>query len=123
MFVVEPGSGQTKRYPSARELGAAIQRGELGPQARIYHRATDRWLPITVHPEYRKIAAQWEELSAQELHARQWTFLPTPLGETAPASRPRTAPESASGPGLIPGDPKPSWIGSTFRRLKSIAHR
>ena len=122
MFVVEPGSGQTKGYPSARDLGAAIRRGELGPQARIYHRATDRWLPITVHPEYRKVAAEWEQFGAQELHARHWTFLPGPRGESASAGDPSTGGPSGSGPVLIPGDPEPSWLGTTFRRLKSIAH-
>jgi hypothetical protein len=75
MFVVEPGSGKNKGYSSARELGAAIRRGELGPQARIYHRATDRWLPITVHPEYRKVAAE-RRLSAARDAGQAWTFLP-----------------------------------------------
>jgi hypothetical protein len=123
MFVVEPGSGKNKGYSSARELGAAIRRGELGPQARIYHRATDRWLPITVHPEYRKAAAERERMNALEMQGRQWTFLPESRSDEYGTGRePELALRSASGPQLIPGDPSPSWLGSTFRRLRSLAH-
>jgi len=122
MFVVEPGAGQTKEYPSARELGAAMRRGELGPQSRIYHRSTGRWLPITVHPEYRKVAAEREQLSALELQARHWTFLPDTRPEYATVGEPRRPSPSASGPVLFAGDPEPSWLGTTFRRLRNLAH-
>ena len=119
MFVVEPGSGKNKGYPSARELGAAIRRGELGPEARIYHRATDRWLPITVHPEYRKVAAEREQESAAHLQGRRWTFLP----ESRPEARESQPPaQPAAGPQLIAGDPESSWLGATLRRLRGIAH-
>jgi hypothetical protein len=122
MFVVEPGSGKSKGYSSARELGAAIRRGELGPQARIYHRTTDRWLPITVHPEYRKAAAERERKGARELQGRHWTFLPgSPTEEAVPA--PQLGVQAPSGLELIPGDPPASWLGSTFRRLRGLAHR
>jgi hypothetical protein len=119
MFVVEPGAGKTKEYPSARELSVAIRRGELGPQARIYHRSTSQWLPITVHPEYRKIAAEREQMSVLELQARHWTFLP----DTRPAHAGGTwrPSRSESAPMLIPGDPEPSWLGTTFRRLRNLA--
>lgn len=122
MFVVEPGSGKHKGYATVRELGAAIRRGDLGPQARIYHRATDRWLPITVHPEYRKAAAEREQRTARELQARQWTFLPGTRREPPMHFQARPAADHGPGPVLIPGDPQPSWLGSTFRRLRSIAH-
>lgn len=117
MFVVEPGSGRNRAYASARELGAAIRRGELGPHARIYHRSTDRWLPITVHPEYRRVAAEREQRIARELQSRQWTFLADARREAAAAAR-----EVGDEALLIPGDPQPSWLGSTFRRLRSLAH-
>ena len=119
MFVVEPGSGKNKGFATARELGAAIRRGELGPEARIYHRATDRWLPITVHPEYRRAAAEREASSARELQQRQWTFLADPA---AAQRRAAGGEEGRDGPVLIPGDPSPSWLGSTVRRLRSLAH-
>jgi hypothetical protein len=121
MFLVEAGSGMNKGYATASELGAAIRRGELGPQARIYHRATDRWLPLTVHPEYRKAAAEREERSGRELRGRQWTFMKTGRGtDAAPDQAPG---DSASGPLLIPGDPAPSWLGSTVRRIRGLGQR
>ena len=123
MFVVEPGSGKNKGYASANELGAAIRRGELGPQARIYHRTTDRWLPITVHPEYRRVAAEQERRSLTHLHSRRWTFLPHQAvqdGRAAVTAGP--ASEPVPGPQLIPGDPSASWLGTTFRRLRTLTH-
>jgi hypothetical protein len=122
MFVVEPGAGKTKLYSSAQEFGAAIRRSELGPEARIYHRSTGRWLPITVHPEYRKIAAEREQLSALELQARQWTFLPDTRPGCATMGEPRRPSPSATGPVLFAGDPEPSWLGTTFRKLRNLAH-
>jgi hypothetical protein len=120
MFIVEPGEGNTEEYPSARELFAAIQRGDLGPQARIYHRSTAQWLPITVHPEYRKVAAERERVSVLELQARQWTFLPDVRPQYAAYDEGQGA--SSSPPlMLIPGDPEPSWLGATFRRLRKLA--
>ena len=121
MFIVEPGEGNTEEYPSARELYAAIQRGDLGPQARIFHRSTAQWLPITVHPEYRKVAAERERVSVLELQARQWTFLPD--GRSQYAAYVETQSAAASAPlMLIPGDPEPSWLGSAFRTLRRLAH-
>lgn len=121
MFLVEAGSGTNKGYPTAKDLGAAIRRGELGPQARIYHRSTDRWLPITVHPEYRKAAAEREELSGRQLRGRKWTFLEGARG--ADPSSDQAAGDPASGPQLIPGDPSPSWLGSTVRRIRGLGQR
>ena len=128
MFVVEPGQGKQVGYASARELGAAIRRGELGPGARIYHRSTDRWLPITVHPEYRRAASEWERRGAMELEGRQWTFLSGEQGEraqargaVAPQRRARSEGPPAE-PALIPGDPQPSWLGATLRRLRGLTH-
>lgn len=126
MFVVEQGSGKDQVYASARELAAAIRRGELGPEARIYHRATAQWLPITVHPEYRRVTAERDRVASLQLRERHWTFLPNG-GERerpgpAPVSTVGRAADRDSGPVLIPGDPEPSWLGSTLRRLRSLAH-
>jgi hypothetical protein len=120
MFVVEPGSGKNRGYATAEELGAAIRRGELGPKARIYHRATDRWLPITVHPEYRRVAAEREQMSARQLQGRQWTFLPG-SGDTATAPR-APLPDAAAKPGPAARERWPSWLGSTVRRLRGLTH-
>jgi hypothetical protein len=121
MFLVEPKSGQRWHYESARALGAAIRRGELSPQARIFHQAANQWLPITVHPEYTKAKRDREEGSAHTWQQRQWTFL---------AERPDASPDAmftpipaqtASTLVPIPGRPEPSWLGLAFQRLLQLA--
>jgi hypothetical protein len=117
MFLVEPESGQRCHYSSARALGAAIRRGELGPQARIFHQTSNQWLPISVHPEYQRAEEEWEQSSVHRLRHRGWTFFPgttdvqaDPLEALAPAPEP-------TAPVLIPGDGEPSWWGTAFQRL------
>jgi hypothetical protein len=120
MFLVEPASGRRCHFSSARALGAAIRRGELGPEARIFHQTTSRWLPITVHPEYRKAELEWEESSARKFSGRRWTFLADPAGQD-PLEMISPSPAPDPGPILIPGDGEPSWLGSAFRHLLQLA--
>lgn len=121
MFLVEPESGRRCHYSSARALGDAIRRGELGPQARIFHQTASQWLPITVHPEYRRVETEWEQGSIRRLKGRGWTFFP----ETSPESDPLLAvaprPEQRPAPVLIPGDGEPSWWTSAWRNLRQLA--
>ena len=120
MFLVEPESGQRCHYSSARALGAAIRRGELGPQARIFHQASNQWLPITVHPEYQRAEAEWEQGSVNRLRHRGWTFFPETQQEDDPLLA-LTPPPEPAGPILIPGDGEPSWWGTAFQRLLHLA--
>jgi len=118
MFLVEPESGQRCHYSSARALGAAIRRGELGPQARIFHQASSQWLPITVHPEYQRAEEEWEQSSVYRLRHRGWTFFPgtaegQPDGDPLLALTPPEPPAQV----LIAGNDEPSWWGTTFQRL------
>jgi hypothetical protein len=122
MFLVEPESGKNAYYPSTRALGAAIRRGDLGPQARIFHQTTNQWLPITVHPEYRRVEAEEDRLSAQRLRRKRWTFLSASELDNAPDGDPPLPEPPASGPILVPEELEPSWLGSTFRRLRNLAH-
>ena len=122
MFLVEPESGQRCHYSSARALGAAIRRGELGPRARIFHQTANQWLPITVHPEYRRAESDWELTSASRLQGRRWTFFPEQSPENDPLLAIGQLPEDPDpGPVLIPGDGEPSWIQSAFRHLVQLA--
>jgi hypothetical protein len=118
MFLVEPESGQRCHYSSARALGAAIRRGEIGPQARIFHQASNQWLPITVHPEYQRAEEEWEESSVHRLRHRGWTFFPEAPEDPLVALTPEREP---SAPVLIPGDGGPSWWGTAFQRLLHLA--
>jgi hypothetical protein len=122
MFLVEPESGQRCHYVSARALGVAIRRGDLGSQAKIFHQASNQWLPITVHPEYRRAESDWEESSARQLRRRRWTFLSGPPHETdrpVPGSQPPDYPGMV--PLLVPGEHEKSWLGSAVRHLLQLA--
>jgi hypothetical protein len=121
MFVIQLESGKTRGFATAHELGSAIRRGELGPESRIYHRATDRWLPLTIHPEYRRAAAEREQSIAKELLRRHWTFLPRE-GSTDEISSPPSAPPSSPTPAPAQESSKRTWLGSTLRRLRHRQH-
>ena len=122
MFLVEPEAGQRSHYQSAEALGAAVRRGELGPQARIFHQTTRRWLPITVHPEYRRAEFDREERRAEQWRDRQWTFFAERPVEDARAEPVRPIPtRSSSSLVLIPSGPDRSWLGSAFRQLLRLA--
>lgn len=56
LVAVRPGLELVYRTPFA--LRAAMRRGEITPDSRIYHRAASRWISITEHPEYRKFLAE-----------------------------------------------------------------
>lgn len=120
MFLVEPESGQRCQYRSAGALGEAIRRGELGPRARIFHRTTQRWLPITVHPEYRRVESAREAVNRQ-WREWEWTFLAQrPVHEPEPLLEPGTfgpiPRRSSAAMVLVPGGGRRSWLG-TLRRL------
>ena len=121
LFLVEPESGQRCHYSSARALGVAIRRGELGPQAKIFHQKSSQWLPISVHPEYRRAESDLEKGSARQLRARRWTFLSEPPAE---GNRPVGEPMAPDYPGMVPimvpGEGETSWLGSVFRHLLQL---
>lgn len=125
MFLVEPESGQRRHYSSARALGAAIRCGELGPQARIFHQASNQWLPITVHPEYQRAEEEWEQSSLRRLRHRAWTFFPGGSDAHPEQEDDRllalTTGSQPAPPVLIPGDGEPSWWGTAFQRLLHMA--
>jgi hypothetical protein len=120
MFLVEVAEGRRNHYSSARALGAAIRCGELGPGARIFHAASSQWLPITVHPEYRRAESEWEEEVARRWRARGWTFFsdktagedrvePTPVAAAEPARAAQSDGMSAKAQGFR--------LGPAVRRL------
>jgi hypothetical protein len=120
MFLVEVAEGRRNHYSSARALGAAIRCGELGPQARIFHAATSQWLPITVHPEYRRAESEWEEDVARRWRARGWTFFSDKAaGEDGAAAMAVSTVETTPAP---PSDRMPAKaqgfrLGPAMRRL------
>jgi hypothetical protein len=60
MYLVELRPGKEELYRTGEELAAAIRVGDVDVHSRIYHRATSKWISVTLHPHYKTIAAERE---------------------------------------------------------------
>jgi hypothetical protein len=79
MYRIELGPDDIGVFRSVEEMATAIKSGVITPRARIYHQASDRWLPIEFHPHYKKALEIATAPSAPEAPA------PPPLpGATGP---------------------------------------
>jgi len=61
MYLVELRPGKEELYRSSDELALAIRNGDVDSRSRVYHRATAKWISITLHPQYRAIVAAAKE--------------------------------------------------------------
>ena len=52
MYRIELSPGEETAFRTIEELAVAIRRKVVTSKARIYHNATNRWLPIQFHPHY-----------------------------------------------------------------------
>jgi hypothetical protein len=121
MILIELDTGTEELYKSSEELAAAIRRGAIGPKSRIYHRNSARWLPITVHPEYRKAAAERRSEPLPPLKRKQWTFLGTDAQEEELMSNSPASPSEPEAGEAGEQSARPGWrgaIGKAFRRLR-----
>jgi hypothetical protein len=73
MYLVELRPGKEELYRSSDELALAIRNGDVDARSRVYHRATAKWISITLHPQYKAIvtAAKDEPRPAR----RGWNLL------------------------------------------------
>jgi hypothetical protein len=53
MYRIELSPTEETVFRSIEELAVAIKRGVVTPRARIFHSASNRWLPIQFHPHYK----------------------------------------------------------------------
>lgn len=67
MYRIELSPGEETVFRSIEELAVAIKRGVVTPRARIYHNASNKWLPIQFHPHYKTALSM--PLSQSELVA------------------------------------------------------
>ncbi len=54
MYRIEFEPGDVGVFRSVEEIATAIKSGVITTRARIYHQATDKWLPIEFHPHYKQ---------------------------------------------------------------------
>ena len=82
MYLVELRPGKEELYRSSDELALAIRNGDVDARSRVYHRATAKWISITLHPQYKAIVAAAKEDPASRPSRRGWGILG---GSTEPA--------------------------------------
>lgn len=98
MYLVELRPGKEELYRTGEELAAAIRSGDVDTHSRIYHRATSKWISVTLHPHYKAIAAERDPSATVPLppveHRSGWTFFnaASETLEGANADQPDTAP-------------------------------
>jgi hypothetical protein len=75
MYLVELRPGKEELYRSGDELAAAIRSGDVDGHSRIYHRATSKWISITLHPQYKAIVAERPAQPEVVSDKSSWTYL------------------------------------------------
>jgi hypothetical protein len=94
MYLVELQPGTEVLYQTVTELTAAIRSGDVTSQSWIYHRASSTWVPITVHPEYKRISGEHAVPELPPLTRKRWTFF-NAEGVDAPVVTPRNVEPSS----------------------------
>jgi hypothetical protein len=54
MYRIELTPGEVTVFRTIEELATGVRNGLITPKARIYHNASDKWLPIEFHPHYKQ---------------------------------------------------------------------
>ena len=85
MYLVELRPGKEELYRSSDELALAIRSGDVDSRSRVYHRATAKWISITLHPQYKAIMATAKEDPARPAR-RGWGILGGATAAEPPAS-------------------------------------
>jgi len=75
MYLVELRPGKEELYRSGDELAAAIRSGDVDGHSRIYHRATSKWISITLHPQYKAIVAERPAQPEPAADQSSWNYL------------------------------------------------
>jgi hypothetical protein len=75
MYLVELRPGKEELYRSGDDLAAAIRSGDVDGHSRIYHRATSKWISITLHPQYKAIVAERPAEPQPAADPSSWNYL------------------------------------------------
>jgi hypothetical protein len=86
MYLVELRPGKEELYRSSDDLALAIRNGDVDARSRVYHRATAKWISITLHPQYKAIVAASKEDPAGRPTRRGWNILGGGGGQAAEPS-------------------------------------
>ena len=97
MYRIELAPGEEALFRNMDELAKGIHSGVIGPHARIWHGASNKWLPIDFHPHYKIAKERPAPLAAApkpaaEPRAAQAVAAPAPVRVPTPAPAPAPAP-------------------------------
>ncbi len=99
MYRIELKPGEESVFRTIEELAIGIRNGLITSRARIYHNASQKWLPIEFHPHYKKALA----MPAATLGERPAVGMASPRASApAPARAPVAAPAVAPAPSPVP---------------------
>jgi hypothetical protein len=97
MYLVELRPGKEELYRTGDDLALAIRDGEVDARSRIYHRATAKWISITLHPQYKAIIAEQRDEPSARHPRKTWGLFPASLtGQQAEMSSSDTAASQGS---------------------------
>lgn len=108
MYRIRLASGEEAVYRTVQELAQAVASGMVSPDAMVYHKAANRWLPINTHPDYRAATITGKQTAINP--AISIPKPPTP-GKGSPAveiPKPPSGKSPALAVGPIPAPTKPT---------------
>jgi hypothetical protein len=116
MYLVQISPDKEILYHTVDEFRLAIRRGEVGSESKIFHRSSTTWVPITVHPIYKKVVAEGLE-PLRPLKRKRWTFFEADDADSAKAalSSEAAAAETNAEPFPIVPEQKKRNLGQLFR--------
>ena len=103
MYRIEVSPGEETVLRTIEELATAIRNGLVTPRSRVYHNASQKWLPIEFHPHYKKALA----LPERPKSAPVTTPLPGALPSFAIKREPPPTPEPVPAPPSVAAPPTP----------------
>jgi len=92
MYRIEVKPGEENIFRTIEELATAIRNGLVTPRARIFHNASQKWLPIEFHPHYKK-ALQLPKTHSGETPAVVVSSTPAKAQQPSKTHEPPKAPE------------------------------
>jgi len=107
MYRIEFEPGDVGVFRSVEELATAIKSGVITARARIYHQASNKWLPIEFHPHYRKALEMVASGTVPATPPAPRPAVQPPLESVAVASTPPAAAIEIAEPEPVEVEPEP----------------
>lgn len=108
MYRIEVASGEETVFRTVDELATGIRNGLITPRSRIYHQASQKWLPIEFHPHYKKaLDVVTGGAPVIDLGPPVWPPQASARRSPVPAPEPRLASPAPKPPASPPLPPPP----------------